>query len=257
MARGFFEALRLEFHQCLDSLIFLEEHPLSKEALIVDVVVIKKAPDVKIDKNIGEVLRGHNLFEFKSENDSLTVRDYNKVMGYAYLYASFVPVDVSDITVSFAVTVHPRDLLAYLKNERQLSIVGNGSGIYRIDGEAFPIQILESKKLPKTENLFLRNLRSSLDAEDAKETAEAYKGLKAIDSKNVYMDRLIKANHDSFKEATVMGEAARELFLEVAEEQGWFKERVKKIAQELKKKDVPTLIIEESTGLTAEEIEAL
>ena len=254
---AFYEALRLELHQYLDSLIFLEEHPLSKEALIVDVVIIKKIRDVKIDKNIGEIFRSHNLFEFKSENDSLTVRDYNKVMGYAYFYASFVPVDVSDMTVSFAVTVHPRDLLAYLKNERQLNVVDNGSGIYHIGGEAFPIQILESKKLPKTENLFLRNLRSSLNAEDAKETAEAYKGLKAFDSKNVYMDRLIKANHDSFKEATEMGEAARELFLEVAEEQGWLKDMVKKIAQRLKKNNVPTQIIEESTGLTAQEIEAL
>ena len=254
---AFYEALRLEFHEYLDSLTFLEEHPLSKEALIVDVIIIKKVRDVQIKKNIGQIFRGHNLFEFKSEDDSLTIRDYNKVIGYAYLYASFVPVDVSDLTVSFAVTVHPRALLAYLRNDRQFNVSDNGSGIYNIAGEVFPVQILESKKLLKENNLFLKNLRSSLDVEDAKETAEAYKGLKTYDSKNVYMDRLIRANHDSFKEATIMGEAARELFLEVAEEQGWLEDKIKKIAQGLKKNNVSTQIIVESTGLTAQEVEAL
>ena len=254
---AFYEALKLELHQYLDSLIFLEEHPLSKEALIVDIVVIKKVRDVKIDKNIGEIFRCHNLFEFKSESDSLLVRDYNRVMGYAYLYASFETVHVSDLTVSFAVTMHPRDLLAYLRNERQVSVIDNGCGIYRIVGEAFPVQILESKLLPNTENLFLRNLRSTLSANDAEEITRAYRMLKKFDIKNVYFDRLVKANRKAFEEATEMSVEAKEIILEIAEKQGWLKDMVKKIAQGLKKNNVPTHIIEESTGLTTQEIEAL
>ena len=45
---AFYEALRLKLHEYLDSLTFLGEHPLSKEALIVDVIVIKKVRDVQI-----------------------------------------------------------------------------------------------------------------------------------------------------------------------------------------------------------------
>ena len=258
---AFYEALRLELHQYLDSLTFLEEHPLSKEALIVDVIVIKKKQGATIKKNIGETFRGHNLFEFKSENDSLTVRDYNKVMGYAYLYASFTPADLSDMTVSFVVTVHPRDLLSYLNNERQFEIVNNGSGINRIEGEAFPVQILESKKLPKSENLFLKILRSNLDIDDVKEAADAYEKHKPFNRKNVLWDRVIQANYQVFREAVVMGEVAKGLFFEVGEEQGWFVERelnkAREIARGLKKNNVPMKIIEESTGLTAQEIEEL
>ena len=262
---AFFEALQLELHQYLDSLTFLEEHPLSKEALIIDVLVIKKARGAKIKKNFGDVFLGHNLFEFKSENDSLTVRDYNKVMGYAYLYASFTPAEVSDITVSFAVTKHPRELLAHLKNERLLDIIDTKDGIYRIEGETFPIQILEIKKMPKRENLFLKSLRSSLDAEDAKEIAEAYKGLKPFERRNVYLDRLFQANRDAFREAIIMSEATKEIILEVAEEQGWLteiflkkkKEAIREIAKGFKQDNVSMHIIEKNTGFTVREIETL
>ena len=221
---AFFEALQLEFHQYRDSLAFFDEHQLSKESLVIDVIVIKKAQGVQIKKNIGEIFRGHNLFEYKSERDSLGVRDYDKVMGYAYLYASFTPANVNDMTVSFAVTVHPRELLACLASERGLTVSDSGSGIFRIGGEAFPVQIIESKKLPRTENLFLRNLRSSLDADDVKETAKAYRELRAFDSRNVYLDKLIQANYKSFMEAMEMGEAAKKLFFEAGEKYGWFAE---------------------------------
>ena len=190
-------------------------------------------------------------------------------MGYAYLYASFAPTDLSDVTVSFAVTVHPRDLLAYLKNVRQLSVVDNGSGIYKIGGEAFPVQILESKKLPKEENLFLKILRSNLEVEDVNEAADTYEKYKPFNRKSVLWDRVIQANYQVFREALDMGEVAKKLFFEVGEEKGWFVEREKKkameavkeaarkIAKGLKKNNVPMQVIEESTGLTAEEITAL
>ena len=139
------------------------------------------------------------------------MRDYNKVLGYAFLYASFMPVDVLDLTVSFAVTVHPRDLLAYLKNDRKLAVVDNGRGVYRIDGEAFPVQILESKKLPKEENLFLKNLRSSLNANDAQETTEAYGKLKDLEFRNAYLDKLMRANRKAFEEAMEVSVEAKEI----------------------------------------------
>ena len=102
----------------MDLLEFQDEYPLSKEALIMDVLVIKKKLGERIDKNIGRIFKTYNVFEFKSETDSLTVNDYNKVIAYALLYSSFTPANVSDITVSFVVTIHPRELFKYLKEER-------------------------------------------------------------------------------------------------------------------------------------------
>jgi len=86
---------------------------------------------------------------------------------------------------------------------------------------------LESKELSKEENLFLRNLRSNLSSEDAKEVTEAYKEIKPFEEKNVYLDRLIQANQQAFREAIILGEAAKALFLETADEEGWFVERDK------------------------------
>ena len=97
---AFFEALQLELHQYLEALKFVYEHQLGKQALIVDV-------------------------------------HYNKVMGYAYLYASSSHAHVSDITISFAVTVHPRNLLNYLEHDRKFKVTLSDDGICWIDGEGF------------------------------------------------------------------------------------------------------------------------
>jgi len=262
---AFFEALQLEFHRYQDFLEFEDEYPLSKEALIMDVLVIKKKPSERIDKNIGKIFKTHNIFEFKSETDSLTERDYNKVIAYALLYSSFAPASVLDITVSFAVTVHPRELLKYLENERRFMIRTSEAGIYYIEGDTFPVQILESKLLLPDENVFLRNLRSNLSTDDVTETAEAYKKLKPFEKKNVYLDRLIQANKDVFKEAMTVSTVVKELFLEVAEQDDWFKDRLqqdrlenaKVIAKKMLLRSRPIEEVVEDTGLPYEVVISL
>ena len=256
----FFEGLQLELYQYKDYLTFEDEHQLSKEALIVDVLVIKKEKGIKIDKDIGRIFRGHNLVEFKSETDSLSIRDFNKVIGYAYIYSSFTDVPLSDITVTFALTIYPEALEKYLENEFQQKIEDMGNGIYYINNGHFPIQILESKKLSK-ENLFLRSLRSNLTVEDAVSVVQEYGKLKDAEKKNAYLDGLIKANFDTFREAMKMGEAAKELFLEAAEEYGWREkfenERAKEIAKKLLSLGDPTEKVAEATNLPIEVVRGL
>jgi hypothetical protein len=234
---AFFEALQLELHQYQDFLEFVCEYPLSKEALIMDVLVIKKKPGERIDKNIGKIFKTHNIFEYKSETDSLTERDYNKIAAYALLYSSFTPVPVSEITVSFVVTARPRELLKYLTNKRGFAVRRPEPGIYYVEGDTFPVQILESKLLPNEENLFLRNLRSNLNSDDITNITEAYRKLKLFEKKNVYWDRLIQANQALFREAISVSEAVKELFFEAAERNGWFTtrefEKAKAIAIEM------------------------
>ena len=222
---AFFEALQLELNHYRDSLDFDNEHHLSREALIMDVLVIKKKSEERIDKNIGKIFKTHNIFEFKSEKDSLTEQDYNKVIAYALLYSSFTPAPVSDITVSFAVTIHPRELIKYLREERGFTVQIAEDGIYYVKGDTFLVQILESKRLPSEENLFIRNLRSNLSIEDVTKTAEAYRKLKPLEKKNAYLDRLIQANRNSFLEAMTVSNAVKELFFEVAEKDGWLVDR--------------------------------
>jgi hypothetical protein len=161
--------------------------------------------------------------EFKSEKDGLTVDDYNKVMGYAFFYASATHTHVSDITISFAVTVHPRNLLNYLKHDRNFKVTYTEDGICYVKGDTFDIQILESKELSEEKNLFLTNLRSNLDLATAQRTVDAYKAIKEFESKNAYIYRLAGANPDVFKELMEVSDTAiREIVVRaLAEEGGW------------------------------------
>ena len=224
---AFFEAIQLELHQYLEILTFVYEYPLSKEELLIDVLVIRKEHDIEIQKNIGKIFRAINLFEFKSEKDSLTVDDYHKVMGYTYFYASSVHVPLSDITISFAVTMHPRNLLDYLENERGFKVTYTDDGICYVRGDTFDVQILESKLLSEEENLFIKNLRSNLSVAEAQRTLDAYKGIKDFESKNVYINRLAKANPAVFKEMMELSDTAIKdiVIVALAEDMGLLDDR--------------------------------
>jgi predicted transposase YdaD len=53
-------------------------------------------------------------------------------------------------------------------------------------------------------------------------TMKTYKELKPFDDKNVFLDRVAKANPIAFKEAmTMFTEGIREIFMEGAEQHGW------------------------------------
>ena len=229
---AFFEALQLELHQYKDALEFQKEHRLSEEALRMDVLVIKKNKDVRIEKNIGRIFKKYNIFEYKSESDSFSLWDYNKILGYAFLYSAFESIPLSDITISIALTIYPRELVKFLENERGLMLKYLDNGIYYIEDEIIPIQILESKNLSTDSNLFLRNLRSNLSAKDMLSIIHSYNEQKPLNEKNVYLDRLGRANHDAFLEAmNMMTEGLKDLILEGAEKYGWLDDIIKQAGE--------------------------
>ena len=204
---AFYAALQLELHEYADNLIFEDEHQLSKEALKMDVLIVKKSEHIEIDKNIGRIFKGHNIFEYKSETDYLSIWDYGKVMGYAMLYSAFEEIPIENITVSFVVTPKPIKLLGYLEAIRHFKISEPCLGIYYVEGDTFPIQIIESKKLTANENIFLKNLRSSLTVKDMGDVFEAYRKYSKLDKVNIYLNRILDANKAIFEEVLAMSEA--------------------------------------------------
>jgi hypothetical protein len=230
---AFFEALQLELHDYLEVLTFVDEYQLSKEALIMDVLIIKKEADVYIGKNIGEVFRSHNIFEFKSETDSLSVWDYNKVLGYAMIYSAFERVPLTDITVSFVVTPKPTSVFKELAKVRGLVVDETHRGIYYVSGEPFPVQIIESKRLAAKENVFLKHLRSNLTPKDMRDVIGAYRKYGLPEKVDAYLNRLFSANTEVAKEVVKMIEMSdevREIYRNYMVSSGMLEEEKRKSA---------------------------
>ena len=61
---AFYDAIQQELIHYSNVLHFEREHQLNDEPLRIDVLVIRKQADVKIEKNIAEIYRGHNLVEY-------------------------------------------------------------------------------------------------------------------------------------------------------------------------------------------------
>jgi hypothetical protein len=159
---AFIEALQMELQDYQDVLEFHPEYQLTSEPLRIDCVVIKKAKNVVIKKNIAVIFREWNLLEYKSPDDNVSVADFYKVYAYACLYASFNKVPITSLTISFVESRYPQKLLNHLKNERGYKVVETCSGIYTVSGDILPIQLIESKKLSMEENLWLKSMSKKL-----------------------------------------------------------------------------------------------
>jgi hypothetical protein len=204
---AFYEAIQLELEQYKDALEFSYEYLLSSEPLRIDVVVIKKAKDVVIDKNIATIFREYNSLEFKSPTDYLSVEDLYKVFGYAYLYASLNKVPISSLTISFVESRRPRDVLVHLTEIWGCAIEERSPGIYIVKGDIIPIQIIDSRELSEAENIWLKDLDNELDAPRINRiTAEIARHSKAAQIK-AYLDVIARANSTNFKEALKMSKS--------------------------------------------------
>ena len=64
----------MELQAYRDDLEFLPEYPLTAEPLQIDCVVIKKAKDAVIKKNIAVIFREWNLLEYKSPTSNRTAQ---------------------------------------------------------------------------------------------------------------------------------------------------------------------------------------
>jgi len=151
---AFLQAIQLELSDYRDSLEFKYEYQLAAEPLRIDLLIVKKPKHLTIEKNIARIFRSVNIFEYKSPQDYLSVSDFLKVYAYANLYAANNPeTDLSEITLTFIGSRYPRKLVKYLTGKRGYKIEKTSPGVYTISGDYMPIQIIQSKKLPETENL--------------------------------------------------------------------------------------------------------
>ena len=214
---AFFAGLQIEFQEEMENLIFENEHQLGTRPKEIDVLIIKKKPEVEIHKNIGRIFRVYNIIEYKSPTDYISIDDFYKVYGYACFYksdsGSTNSIAMEDVTITFACLNYPGKLLKQLQIERNIQVSKQEEGIYYLKGDSIPIQMLVTSQLSERENLWLRGLTNRLqDSTITEKLAIEYQKNKNNELYISMMDIIIKANRKKFEEESTMCKAIIELF---------------------------------------------
>lgn len=220
---GFSAALRVELEDELDELCIEDEHMLSKKPMQIDVLVVKKKGEQPIRKNIGRIFRKHNIIEYKSPEDYLSINDFYKVYGYTCFYQSETKrvkdIPPEEITMTFICNHYPQKLLEHLKKFKGIEVEKQEAGLYYLLGDSFPIRLVIVKELSKEENYWLQNLRCNLKTgEEIQEVVRRYEQVKHKAYYSDVMNLIVRANQKQMEEEKNMCEALNELFAEELKE---------------------------------------
>ena len=209
---AFFAGLQIELAEEAHHLSFESEHQLGTKPKEIDVLVIKKDSDVSIKKNIGRIFRKHNIIEYKSPDDYLSIDAFYKVYGYACFYKADTThaneIKAKEITISYVSKGYPYKLVKHLEREMHLKIQKIEKGIYYVLGMCFPIQLIVTSRLSMEENLWLASLTDDLkDLKQAEKLLKEYEEHKRENLYQAMMSIIIDANEKVFKEEGNMCEA--------------------------------------------------
>jgi len=192
---AFVQAIQHELEDYLHILTFEAEHQLTTEPLKIDVLIIKKKKAVVIDKNIARIFRSFNVLEYKSPNDRVSIEAYHKTQCYGRFYAALNKVDINDVSVTVVATRRPRKLLTFLDNQYTVQHVS--PGIYLVEGDTCPTQIIVSEHLSDKDNLWLNSLRNDLTAAQLERVALSKEQSVPMDA---YFQVIGEANAETLEE---------------------------------------------------------
>lgn len=268
---AFCAAFRLELKEDLDVLNCINEFNLNSKPLQIDLLIIRKIQDVVTKNNLGKIFRGHNIIEYKSPDDELNVDTFIKVVGYACLYkANEVYVDdirLDDMTITLVRERYPRKLFQWF-SKNGFAIIEKYPGIFYVDKlDCFPVQVVVSKRLSKTEQKWLTLLKSELEQEDLDRAVLQVNELgKKGDQENgdAVLQVVIESNNKKFEkmkgETGMCCQALRDLFApelaeakKNAEAEGRAEGKVKGIFELVQKKYLSIEIGAQETGLSIKE----
>ena len=139
---AFGAALRITLRDEMDHLEMHEEYLLGRKPLQMDILLIKNPKNIPVRKSIGQIFREHNIIEYKSPDDYLSINDFYKVYGYACLYQSdtdwMMQIDPGELTITFACSHFPREMLRHLQKSRGITAEDKGNGIFHLKGGRRP-----------------------------------------------------------------------------------------------------------------------
>ena len=199
---------------------FEKEHTLNQRPLLIDLLIVKKEQDVVIENELASIFRGHNILEFKSEQDSLTIDDFCKAMGYCCLYKAYGEtvdaIHLDDVTLTLARHRKPMGLLATLQ-EYGMTMEQTAPGIYGIGGTMFPTQVVVTSELDPSRHIWLSSLSSNLGLDQLRNLVAASRALEDKHDRELadsLLDVVARANTDMLerlKEEDEMGKSLYEI----------------------------------------------
>ena len=190
------QALLIDYSDVLE---YRLEHPLTTGALRLDVLVVKKRPDAVVKRQIAEIFRRHNIMEYKSPTDNLSVNEFYKSFGRACIYKALDDVEIADLTLSFVVASRPRELFRHLRGWFGCTVNETHPGVFVVAGTIMPIQIIDIRKLSDEENLWLRNLDRNLSEKNLLWAHGMKKKHGARLDLNAWLQAVFAANHKAIE----------------------------------------------------------
>ena len=214
---AFYAGIQIEFEAEADKLTFIREYPLATKPILIDVVIVKKNTEEKLEKNIGRIFRKHNIVEYKSPRDYLSIDDFYKVYAYTCYYISSSKrvngISANEVTITFVSFRYPNKMLELLKKDRGLEVKKVDKGIYYLLGDSFPIQLIVTKKLSRENNFWLSCLTNDLKGRSIiDKISSEYRKHRRNELYKSVMNIIVRANKEQFEEEKSMCEAILELF---------------------------------------------
>ena len=155
--------------------VFAQEVPLGVEPVRLDMVIKTQGP---LSDPLGSFYRVHNVHEYKSPDDSLSVDEFYRALTYPLHYKYFDhkvnEIPLKDLTLTIVRHSYPRDMFKALEADgfvvesRKDEKGKEYQGIYEISGKLpVPTQIVVTSRLPDGEYEALKLLSTDATPEMA------------------------------------------------------------------------------------------
>jgi hypothetical protein len=212
-------AIKIELEPYKDILEYIDEKSITKKPLQIDLLVIRKPSDVKIENAIGRIFRAFNLMEYKSPTDYLSVDDFYRVSAYANLLKADAKYEggilFGDLTISLVSSKPPMLVFEHLKSIRGYELVKQEAGIYYLNKEKeIPVQFIALDEL-SSEHTWLAALTNHITEDKLSSITADYNPAEKNEYKDSIMDTVAKANFAFIKklrEDNFMSKAWLEIF---------------------------------------------
>ena len=168
---AFYAATKLELRDNINELEFYPEYNLSKKPLQADLLIIEKNGKTRMKNAIGHIFRKHNIVEYKSPGDGMTVDDFYKCVAYACLYKStgenVNEIAGDELSITMIRESYPKSMMRELKR-LGIGFVKYEAGIYHSRNIFIPAQLIVTQELKPDEHRSLRILSRNADENDVK-----------------------------------------------------------------------------------------